>query len=319
MEGANGMSDTKAQEQLLTLDMDFGEALERFARVNTKDLSEIEGVEDTPPTPGVATPFVKWVGGKRSIIDALKLRMPPEFNAYWEPFVGGGALFFELRSRLTEAHISDTNFELIMAYKVIQKEPEPLITRLKAYAAQHNEENYYKTRGEHEQTDPIEIAARFIYLNKTGYNGLYRVNSKGQFNVPFGRYTNPGIAQEDNIRAVHKALEGVDIKWGGFETIKPQPGDFAYFDPPYHPTDKTSFTAYSKSGFSEKDQERLRDFVLELHKRGVKVMVSNSDTKFIRDLYKSKVFTISTVQAPRLVNCKPNKRNAVSEVVITNY
>ena len=206
-----------------------------------------------------------------------------------------------------------------MAYKVIQKDPEPLIARLKEHAKEHKETYYYEVRGQHDTQDPIEIAARFIYLNKTGYNGLYRVNSKGEFNVPFGRYTNPGIAQEDNIRAVHKTLQGVDIRWGGFETIEPQNGDFAYFDPPYHPTDETSFTAYSKSGFSETDQEKLRDFVLELHKQGVKVMVSNSDTKFIRDLYKSKVFTIATVQAPRLVNCKPNKRNAVSEVVITNY
>lgn len=322
MEGTNRMSQKKTQEQLLTLDMDFGEALERFAKVNTKDLSEmdVDEVEDTQPIPGVATPFVKWVGGKRSIIDSLKLRLPPSFNEYWEPFVGGGALFFELRSTLTKTpHLSDTNFDLVMAYKAVQRDLDALIERLKAHAAKHSETYYYEIRAQHNLQDPLDIAARFIYLNKTCYNGLYRVNSRGEFNVPFGRYTNPGIVQEDNLRAVHKALQEVDIRYGGFEEINPQPGDFAYFDPPYHPTDDTSFTKYHKLDFSEKDQTKLRDFAVELHRRGVKVMLSNSDTRFIRDLFSAKYFTISEVMAPRFVNCKPNKRNAVSELIITNY
>lgn len=310
--------DKRKQEALLTLDMDFGEALERYAQVNTKDLNDPE-TEESPPIPGVATPFVKWVGGKRSIIDALKARLPKEFKGYWEPFVGGGALFFELRQRLTESHLSDTNFDLIMAYKVIQKDPETLIALLKQHAEKHSEEYYYSVRSQHQLQDPVEVAARFIYLNKTGYNGLYRVNSSGEFNVPFGRYKNPGVVQEDNLRAVHKALEGVEIRLGGFEEIAPKAGDLAYFDPPYHPTDDTSFTAYSKAGFSEKNQQQLRDFALELHKKGVLVMLSNSDTKYIRDLYGDKAFKIYEVMAPRFVNCKPNKRNPVSELIITNY
>ncbi|MDQ3459869.1 MAG: DNA adenine methylase [Deinococcota bacterium] len=320
---------TKTKDQPLFLGMDFDEALERLARVNTKDIDAAIESEphETDAPPGIATPFIKWVGGKRSLMDTLLLKMPETFRDYHEPFVGGGALFFELvgRKRLRAAHLSDTNLDLVFAYTVIKKDPTALIEALKVHAAKHSDtlegtgEYYYKVRAKTKLTEPVDIAARFIYMNKTGYNGLYRVNSKGEFNVPVGRYKNPGIVQESNIWACHEVLKVADIEHGEFDTIKPQRGDFVYFDPPYHPKDETSFTKYSKLDFSEQDQVRLRDFVVKLHKSGVKVMLSNSDTLFIKDLYKSNMFKIAIVQAPRFVNCKSNKRNAVDEVLITNY
>jgi DNA adenine methylase len=268
---------------------------------------------------GVATPFVKWVGGKRSIIELLTARMPMSFGTYWEPFAGGAALFFELRENLQNPHLSDTNFDLIVSYKVIQKNPVPLLEALQRHAAQHNEAYYYSVRSQHNLRDPIAIAARFIYLNRTCYNGLWRVNGKGEFNVPFGRYTNPRIVQSNNLWACHAALQGVDIRFGAFDGIAAKAGDFVYFDPPYHPTDETSFTKYSKSDFTESDQLRLRDFALELSAQQVKVMISNSDTSFIRSIYQENGFKVSTIRAPRLVNSKADKRGCVNEVVITNY
>lgn len=315
------MTKTKDQPELF-LDMDFGEALERLSRVNTKDVdAAIENESKVDEALGIATPFVKWVGGKRSLMDTLLLKMPETFGDYYEPFVGGGALFFELagRKRLTKAHLSDTNLDLVFAYSVIKKDPTALIEALKVHANKHSDEYYYKVRAKTSLTEPVDIAARFIYMNKTGYNGLYRVNSKGEFNVPVGRYKNPGIVQEENIWACHKVLKTADIQYHEFDTITPKRGDFVYFDPPYHPKDETSFTKYSKLDFTEQDQVRLRDFAVKLHKNGVKVMLSNSDTLFIKDLYKGSMFNIAIVQAPRFVNCKPNKRNPVNEVLITNY
>jgi DNA adenine methylase len=242
-----------------------------------------------------------------------------QFGQYWEPFSGGAALFFELRENLQVAHLSDTNFDLIISYKVIQKNPAPLLEALQHHASQHSETYYYLVRSQHNLRDPIAIAARFIYLNRTCYNGLWRVNSKGEFNVPFGRYTNPKIVQANNLWACHAALQDVEIRFGAFDGIAPQANDFVYFDPPYHPTDETSFTKYSKSDFTEVDQVRLRDFAAKLTAQQVKVMISNSDTQFIRSIYQEKGFKVATIRAPRFVNCKPDKRGAVNEVVITNY
>ena len=264
-----------------------------------------------------ATPFLKWVGGKRSIIEDLKKRLPEKYNAYYEPFVGGGALFFELVPK--KAFLSDANLHLILTYKAIQKDIDELVDRLKVHQKQHNKEYYYQVRSLHQLGNPIDIAARMIYLNKTCFNGLWRVNSKGEFNVPMGTYTNPGIAQEVNLRACHHALKDATIEYRNYSKIEPEAGDFCYFDPPYHPTSETSFTKYSKFDFTEKDQTELRDFCTELHKKGVHIMISNSNTKFIRDLYKAPHFNIDIVNAPRLVNSKASGRNAVEEVLITNY
>jgi len=265
------------------------------------------------------SPFVKWVGGKRGIIQELTRRLPHSFKSYYEPFVGGGALFFELCRQLKKAFLSDVNVDLVITFNVIRRDPQKLIARLNEHAAKHNEAYYYTMRSQHYADDPIELAARFIYLNKTCYNGLFRANKKGEFNVPVGRYENPPILDEENLLLCHEALQRAVIEYKDFAEIAPKANDFVYFDPPYHPTDENSFTKYSKSGFTEHDQARLKDFALALHKKGVKVMISNSDTKFIRDLYKSRAFNIESVSAPRLVNCKAEGRKAAEEVLIRNY
>ena len=268
----------------------------------------------------VAQPFVKWVGGKRSLLNAIKPLLPTRFNNYYEGFVGGGALFFTIGTHAQRSYLSDNNLDLIISYQVIKADPTRLIDRLKLYAASHSKEEFYRVRAA-EYTDPVEVAARFIYLNRTCFNGLYRVNKSGKFNVPLGDYKNPNIVQEENIRACHKLLQNTTITYHEYDKIDPMPqaGDLAYFDPPYHPTTDDSFTAYTKENFTEQDQSNLKDFALRLHKAGVYVMLSNSKTKFIADLYSDKSFHLHTVQAPRMVNCKPNQRGAVDEFIITNY
>jgi DNA adenine methylase len=266
-----------------------------------------------------AQPFVKWVGGKRSLLPEILSAIPPNFHKYYEPFVGGGAVFFGLYKSLREgAALSDTNLELILTYSVIQQSPDELIKLLKQHSAKHSNEYYYQIRKQ-EPKDPIKIAARFLYLNKTCFNGLYRVNSAGKFNSPIGNYKNPNIVQEDNIRACHEALQNVEIIYDDFSKIAPSKGDFVYFDPPYHPTVVTSFIQYTEVGFSEKNQIDLRDFIVQLHKRGVFIMLSNSNTDFIQSIYKATFFNKRKVKAPRFVNCKPQERDKVTELLITNY
>lgn len=301
-------------EQPLQIDMSFDEALERFTGVNTREIEE----EQAPY--GKASPFVKWAGGKRSIIDELAKRVPAKFGDFYEAFVGGGALFFHLQDRLTKAYLSDVNFELVMAFNVVKKDPETLIEILKKHQENHNEEYYYKIRDDEVfSKDPIMTGARFLYLNKTCYNGLYRVNQRGHFNVPIGSYKNPDVVNEENLRLCHKALQIAEINYKQYHQIEPKAGDFVYFDPPYHPINTTNFTGYTKLDFTEKDQIELRDFALSLHKQGVKVMLSNSNAELIKNLYKGKPFKIQSVQAPRFINCKPNERNNVEELLITTY
>jgi DNA adenine methylase len=306
----------KKYQQSFTLEMPFAEALQRFSKVNTTDITDI-GNEIIPENK--ATPFIKWVGGKRGIIEELKKRLPETFNEYYECFVGGGALFFEIINNVKKAHLSDANLDLVLTYKAIQKDPDGILEALRNHQQQHSEKYYYKIRSQHNLDNPISIASRLIYLNKTCFNGLYRVNKKGEFNVPMGSYTNPGIVQEENIKACNKVLQKATIEYKDFTKIEPKSGDFCYFDPPYHPVTETSFTAYGSNDFNESDQQTLANFCLELHKKGVKVMISNSNTEYIRNLYKNPPFKIGIVNAPRLVNCKPNGRNPVEEVLITNY
>ncbi len=218
------------------------------------------------------------------------------------------------------ALLRDINFDLINTYQVIQRDPEPLIARLKQHASRHCKDYYYQLRSQHQLDDRVEIAARFIYLNKTCFNGLWRVNSKGEFNVPMGSYKNPAICQEDNLRACHVALQGVDVRLRDFRKLNAGADDFVYFDPPYQPLSATaSFTSYAKSSFGEGEQKTLRDVCLALHDQGAKVMLSNSDTPLIRALYAGGVFTIEKVQAPRYVNSRADARGAVNELLITNY
>jgi len=266
-----------------------------------------------------ATPFVKWVGGKRGVIKELISRVPETFKDYYEPFIGGGALFFVLNGRLKKAYLSDMNTDLVLSYSVIKKEPEKLLEQLRKHKKNHNEEYYYKTRALINLEDPILIASRMIYLNKTCYNGLYRTNKKGIFNVPIGNYKNPNIVGEENIWECNRVLKKAKISYQDFTKINPKKDDFVYLDPPYHPTDDLSFTKYTQGDFTEKDQVRLRDFVFELNKKGVKVMISNSNTDFIKGIYKHKDFNIHFINAPRLINCKSDKRKPIKEVLITNY
>jgi len=267
-----------------------------------------------------AKPFVKWAGGKRQIVNILLSNVPKSFNRYFEPFVGGGALLFELKPK--KAVISDINEELINAYRVIKGNVDELIESLKKH--KNSADYYYSIRAINPKTlNPVERASRFIYLNKTCFNGLYRENSKGEFNVPFGKYKNPKICDEENLRAVSQFLNSIDIEIFNSdykETCElTQPGDFIYFDPPYYPVSKTSsFTKYNSKDFSEEDQIELSQIFKELDKKGCYVMLSNSDTEFIRKLYEG--YRIQVINTNRFINCKANKRkNASFELLITNF
>jgi len=273
-----------------------------------------------------AKPFVKWVGGKRQLLkqfNELSLypkKFNPEINTYHEPFVGGGAVFFDLLPE--KSVLSDMNNELITTYKVIKKDVEPLIKALKKH--KHNKEYFLKLRAKDvSKLSDLEIASRFVYLNRTAFNGMYRVNNSGGFNVPFGKYSNPLICDEDNLKAVSKVLKKVSIKNQDYMKVLDcaKKGDFVYFDPPYYPVSKTaSFTSYTKDGFLEKEQEELRDTFVKLHKKGCYVMLSNSDTPLINKIYsKIKGVKINKVSAGRSINSNGAKRGKVSEVLVTNY
>jgi DNA adenine methylase len=270
-----------------------------------------------------AEPFIKWAGGKRSLIDKLIENVPSNFNNYYEPFVGGGALFFALDVQGKRSYISDINNDLILSYNAIKYNPIKLIEVLKRHYENHSEDYYYSTRSKHEMDDEMERAGRFIYLNKTCYNGLYRTNKLNQFNVPIGKNQTPAIVQEEKIFACHRALRSTTIHCKNFNHIEPYKNDFVYLDPPYHPVEETSFTNYTRDDFKDKDQIMLRDFVLKLTNRGVKVMLSNSNTDFIKRIYideiKESPFSIEVVKAPRYINCKSNKRTPVKEVIIKNF
>lgn len=267
-----------------------------------------------------ATPFLKWAGGKRSLLAHLRARLPATFDAYYEPFAGGGAMLFDLLPRENRSFLSDSNAALIQTYLAVRDQVENLVELLSEHAAQHSPEHYYFVRAQHHLTDPLAIAARTIYLNKTCFNGLWRVNRRGEFNVPIGRYAKPAICDAPTLRACHQALAGVDIQCRDYSSITPLAGDFAYLDPPYDPVSRTaSFTAYGMMGFGEKDQEALADFCTALDGRGVMFMLSNSNTPLIRDLYTARRFRVDVVHAPRFVNSKADARGGVEEVIVTNY
>ncbi len=274
-------------------------------------------------------PFVKWVGGKRQLLAQFrKLNLyPPEGfdpvkGRYFEPFVGGGAVFFDLLPQ--KASLSDMNGELVTTYNVIRDDVDALISSLKKHKY---EKNYFlKVRSQDpKKLTQIEIASRFIFLNRTGFNGMYRVNSSGQFNVPFGAYTNPIICDEENLRRVSHALSGVEIKQQDYKEVlkKAKKGDFVYFDPPYDPVSKTaSFTSYTADGFGDEQQIELRDTFLELHKRGCFLMLSNSNTPFINKIYgeiQKYGVRITKVEAGRAINSKSSGRGKIEEVLVTNY
>ncbi|MBN1933855.1 MAG: DNA adenine methylase [Anaerolineae bacterium] len=271
-------------------------------------------------------PFLKWAGGKAQMLNELIGRAPSAFNTYYEPFVGGGALFFRLyrEKRLGQACLSEINAELVDTYLAVRDHVEAVIALLAEYP--HDKTFYYDLRAQDpQQVDLPRRAARMIYLNKTGYNGLYRVNRKGQFNVPFGRYKSPQYCDAENLRAVSMALQNVDIRCESFESVldRAQAGDLIYFDPPYAPRSKTAnFTAYHADGFGDEDQARLRDVCVELTRRDVRAIVSNSSTELIRTLYARSEFTefeISEVFANRAINSNARRRGKLPELIITNY
>ena len=268
-----------------------------------------------------AQPCLKWPGGKRALLPEILPRLPAKIKTYYEPFVGAGAVFFALAAekRFERAVLNDKNEELMRAYISLFVKVEAVVDALKKHV--YEEEHYYRVRAQDPQLLGGAVAtARFIYLNRTCFNGLYRVNRKGQFNVPFGKYTNPTICDEENLRAVAKALRdsNAGLDSGDFQEMveKAKRGDAVYIDPPYAPASETAnFTAYTAGGFGPKDQERLRDVAKKLDARGVHVLLSNSDTPLVRKLYKG--FKIEEVQAPRRVNSKGGKRGNVGELLIS--
>jgi DNA adenine methylase len=252
------------------------------------------------------------------LIEQYMPHFPNYFESYYEPFLGGGAIFFHLQPR--RAVLMDINPELVNVYCCIRDQVEQVIRLLTKHERSHGQEYYYQMRATNGKTR-VERAARLIYLNRTCFNGLYRENSKGIFNVPMGRYKNPTICNADLLRSVSLALKGTRIAVGPFDTILDyaETGrDFVYFDPPYHPISATSsFTAYNRYSFHPHDQIRLRDTFAELARRGVKVMLSNSDCPFIRDLYQD--FNIQIVSAARAINSNAQKRGKINELLITSY
>jgi DNA adenine methylase len=267
--------------------------------------------------------LIKWAGGKKQLLEQFKKFFPKKIERYFEPFVGGGTVaFFLLKDHLEikKIYLSDINQELIITYNAVKNNIENLVNLLKKYKLKHDKEFYYKIRAEDvKKLTPVQIAARFIYLNRTCFNGLYRVNSKGGFNVPIGSYQNPTICNEEDLREISKLLQKDDIVVAQFYDAvkKAKKGDFVYFDPPYYPVKKDSFTTYTKDGFLEKEQEKLKEAFVSLDKKGCKVMLSNSDTPFIRNLYKD--YKINTVLATRMINCDGKNRGKINELVVTNY
>ena len=271
-----------------------------------------------------ARPFIKWAGGKSRLLEQYKPFLPTEYERYHEPFLGGGALFFHLAPQLhrqgKKAFLSDLNPELVNVYICVRDRVDPLIKKLAQHQDQHSEEHYYSTRSQLE-TDPIARAARFIYLNKTCYNGLYRENSKGLFNVPMGRYKNPKICAPDLLKPASAALQLADISERPFTAVAERATsakDFVYFDPPYHPLSETSkFTAYSRYRFAAEQQQALKDLMKALRSRQVTVLTSNSDCPFTRDLYAD--FDVKTITAARSINSKASKRGKITEVLVVSY
>ena len=266
-------------------------------------------------------PFVKWAGGKRQLISQMDKFFPENYNKYIEPFIGGGAVFFHLLP--DNSIISDNNPDLINCYKVIKEDVEDLIKSLKKY--KYEKDYFYEIRAldrdskKFTELSDVEKASRSIYLNKSGYNGLYRVNSKGFFNVPFGRHKNPKICDEINLRNVSQVLKNAEIFMGSFENCLDyaEKDDFIYLDPPYFPLSDTAlFTSYTKNSFDKSSQIKLFEVFKELNRRGCNLMLSNSYSEFILDLYKD--FKIVTLKAKRNINSNSQKRGLINEVMVLN-
>jgi len=272
-------------------------------------------------------PFVKWAGGKRQLIVSLEGHLPKKFGTYFEPFLGGGALLFHLlnQSPNLKCNISDLNSDLILAYITIRDKVEQLVESLERHSGKYSADKieYYYSVRESAPKNQIEKVSRLLFLNKTCFNGLYRVNSKGQFNVPLGRYTNPSIVNKDNLISVSKILQSknIAIRCQDFEAIldEAKKDDFVYFDPPYQPVSKTAnFTSYTKCEFTYDDLKRLANVCQKLDKKDCKVLLSNSNTKEVRKLFSSK-WKVVEVSANRAINSNSKKRTGHTELLIKNY
>ncbi len=268
-------------------------------------------------------PVLKWAGGKRQLLPDLLNNIPPYFGKYYEPFIGGGAFLISLYStgKIKNAVISDINPDLSNLYSVVKNQPVELIEGLNSIKFKNNSEDYYAARDLFNSIhDPVKKSVLLIYLNRHGFNGLYRVNSQNKFNVPFGKYTNPHLPSPENIMALSNMLKSCDVLNDDFEiavkfAVK---GDFVYFDPPYMPLTRTSsFTGYTLSGFTIDDQKRLFKVFKELDQRGVYVMESNSSTDLLKEMYSK--FNLKEVNAKRNINSVGSKRNNIKELIITNY
>ncbi len=277
----------------------------------------------------IPKPFLKWAGGKGQLLDDIESSLPPKFNRYFEPFMGGGAAFFHLYRQGFEGDmfLSDLNEELVTAYLTIRNSVEDLIAELQDGTYEAEKDAFYEIREWDRQpdwktTDPVRKTARMIYLNRTCYNGLYRVNQKGQFNVPYGRYKNPTICDEENLRAVSASLKNAEIRCFDFaDAVKTaKRGDLIYFDPPYQPVSETAyFTDYTAEGFGLDEQRRLAALFQDLHNRGCLVLESNSSVKVISDLYSHPDYYIDVVKAKRAISCDPEGRGEIAELLIRNY
>ena len=269
-------------------------------------------------------PVLKWVGGKRQLLKDIEIHIPRKFSTFYEPFLGGGAVLFHLQPH--KAVVNDINEELINVYTVIRDSVEELIEDLKKHK---NEAEYFynireldRDKEAYNRLSSIKKASRLIYLNKTCYNGLFRVNQQGEFNTPFGRYKNPNIVNEVTLRAVSNYFNKAQITFKCIdfeESVKGiRKGSFVYFDPPYDPvSDSANFTGYDKGGFDRDEQIRLKQLCDKLNNRNVKFLLSNSATEFILDLYKD--YNIAIVKAKRAINSRGDKRGEVNEVLVKNY
>ena len=274
---------------------------------------------------GMLPLFLKWAGGKLQLIEQFEKFFPSRFNNYYEPFLGSGAVFFYVKSKLkpSEAILSDINEELINCFVVVRDKPSELIELLLNHRKNHSKDYYYMIRRiETNRLDRVESAARFIYLNKTCFNGLYRVNSKGQFNVPFGDYERPAIFRRHLIFQASQLLQGVILRVMSFQKVVDfaRKDDFVYLDPPYIPLSRTSsFTNYTRDRFSMVEHKTLSKVFRALDSHGCFVMLSNSNHPLIRELYGGYEKNILLVNAKRMINSIGSKRGAISEIVLRNY
>jgi len=273
-------------------------------------------------------PFVKWAGGKRQLIPILSENLPQTMGTYFEPFLGGGALLFHILSERNGqiCGISDLNSDLVLTYITIRDKPDELINSLKNHAKcyQKNSKSYYYSIRESNPRSAVEKTSRLLFLNKTCFNGLYRVNKKGKFNVPLGRYTNPNIVNEENIRSVSQVLQSrkVSIKCSDFESVlgEAKKDDLVYFDPPYQPVSNTAnFTSYTHKSFTFDDLKRLAKLCLKLDSKGCKVMLSNSNSQEVADMFAAKQWRLKKIKANRSINSNSKKRTGHFELLIKNY